>query len=381
MDSSTPRERALALVQDLRLVAGARDFDRLSQLYAVDAVALSPVFGELHGRAGIVASWQTLLTTFADIALEISEVLVDGERVAVLSQVRLTDRSGWFGMPATGSPIDYRIVLLLTLKDGQIVRDERIYDSVGLLERLEKVRIDRELRAAADVQRALLTRTAHRTAFCEAVGHSVPCRAIGGDFFDFVDLPAGAVGIALGDVAGKGPAAALLAALVQGMFAVQAPLGGGPAETVRHLNERLAARHVEARFATLVYAVVAPDGRLTYSNAGHNAPVLLTRRGTQRLVPGGPILGAFPGVTFGEETIQLDDRDTLVMFTDGVTEARSRSDEEFGEARLQLPLEGATSLPPAEVLRRIFEGVREFCQDADQSDDITATVTRFSLTV
>jgi sigma-B regulation protein RsbU (phosphoserine phosphatase) len=165
------------------------------------------------------------------------------------------------------------------------------------------------------------------------------------------------------------------------MFAVQAPLGGGPAETVRHLNEHLAARHVEARFATLVYAVIAKDGRLTYANAGHNAPALLTRRGTHRLVPGGPILGAFTGVTFDQETIQLDDRDTLVMFTDGVTEARSRSDEEFGEARLLGHLEGVASLPAADLLHRIFEGVREFCQDADQSDDITATVTRFSLTV
>jgi ketosteroid isomerase-like protein len=371
------REEARALVRQLLDAASRRDLSELMALYAADAVAVSPVFGEVRGRANIAATWQTLFRTFADLTVTVSDVLVDADRIAVLSTIKTTDRIGWFGLPATGGPIGYRLVLLLTVADGAIVHDERIYDSTGVLERLEKARLDKELRTAADVQRTLLSRTAHVNAFCESVGDSVPCRAIGGDFFEFVALPSGDAAIAMGDVAGKGPAAALLAALLQGMISVEAPAGGSPAAIVSRLNQRLAARSLESRFATLVYGVLSSDGRLIYSSAGHNPPVLLSRGGSVRLTTGGPILGAFGDATFEEETRLLQDGDTIVMFTDGVTEARNARDEEFGDERLMTCLNDAAALPPSALLQRIFATVTDFCHHAEQVDDITATVTRF----
>jgi ketosteroid isomerase-like protein len=357
--------------------ARRRDIPRLMDFYADGAVALSPVFGAVQGRAAIAATWETLFSTFAEVAVETSGVLVDGDRVAVLSTVRTTDRVGWFGRPATGGPISYRLVLLFTVADGKIVRDERIYDSTGVLERLEKTRLDKELRTAADVQRALVSRTAHVGPFSESVGDSLPCRSIGGDFFEFIELPSGDAGIVLGDVAGKGPAAALLAAMLQGMFAVEAPAGGGPAATLSRINRRLAARHLDSRFATLVYGVLSSDGRLVYSNAGHNPPMLLAADGIRRLTTGGPILGPFADASFEEETLHLHARDTVVMFTDGVTEARSADDEEFTEDRLLASLSTDARSSPIVLLNRIFAAVTEFCQRADQMDDITVTVTRF----
>lgn len=370
------REEAFALVRQLLDAAYRRDVMGLMELYGEDAVASSPVFGEVRGRAAIAATWQTLFSTFSDVAVDVSNILVDGDRIAVLSTVATTDRLGWFGRPATGGPINYRIVLLFTVADGKVVRDERIYDSAGVLERLEKSRLDKELRTAADVQRALLSRTEHRVRFCESAGHSVPCRAIGGDFFEFLELPSGDVGILMGDVAGKGPAAALLAAMLQGMFAVEAA-AGGPALILSRINQRLVARRLESRFATLVYGVLSPTGRFVYSNAGHNPPALLTRDGIRRLTTGGPIVGAFTDAAFEEETLHLRDRETLVMFTDGVTEARSTTDEEFGEERLMACLTVDPASPPAAVSDRIFAAIRKFCQQADQSDDMTLTVTRF----
>jgi sigma-B regulation protein RsbU (phosphoserine phosphatase) len=308
----------------------------------------------------------------------VSDVIVDGDRVAVLSAISATDNKlGWFGLPPTGGPIDYRMVLLLTIVDGRIVRDERIYDSAGVLERLEKSRVDKELRTAAEMQRALLSRTAHLTAFSESAGHSVPCRAIGGDFFEFLELPSGAVGVAMGDVAGKGPAAALLAAMLQGMLESEASIGDGPAAVLTRINRRLAARRLESRFATLVFGVLAPDGWLVYANAGHNPPVIAGERGIRHLTAGGTVLGMFPDATFGQEEVRLEARDTLVLFTDGVTEARSASDEEFGEDRLLACLDGGHRAPPADLLNRIFAAVRQFSGRADQSDDVTVTVTRF----
>jgi len=310
-------------------------------------------------------------------ALDHILIQIDGDRVAVLSTIRTTDRLGWFGLPATGAPINYRLVFLWTMVDGKIARDERIYDSTGIVERLEKARLDKELRMAGDVQRALLSRHSFHGAFAESVGDSVPCRAIGGDFFEFVELPTGDLGIIVGDVAGKGPAAALLAAMIQGMLAAGTPSGASPAVVVGRINHDLAARHLESRFATLAYGVLSANGRLVCSNAGHNPPVVLSAAGMRRLTAGGPILGAFADTTFGEETVQLNRGDTLVMFTDGVTEARNARDEEFGESRLLASLDQAGSCPPDMLVKRVFGEVRAFCERAEQADDITVTVTRF----
>jgi sigma-B regulation protein RsbU (phosphoserine phosphatase) len=251
-----------------------------------------------------------------------------------------------------------------------------VYDSTGVLERLEKTRLDRELRTAADLQRALMGQTEHTRTFCKSVGDSMPCRAIGGDFFEFIDLPGGDVGIVIGDVAGKGPAAALLAAMIQGMLASETLSGGTPAAVLSLINRLLVARRVNPRFATLVYCVVSANGQLVYSNGGHNPPLLLTRGGIRRLTTGGPILGAFSSSAFEEEAICLQDGDTLVLYTDGVTEALNPEGEEFVDDRLVSCLT-ADVLEVGFVLDRILNGVREFCRLSEQGDDITVTVTRF----
>ena len=371
----TRRDAALTLVQQLLLAANGHDAARVLECYAEDAVAVSPVFGEVRGRAAVAETWSTLFTMFADLTMENVDFLVDGDRVAVLGQIKTTDRIGWFGLPPTGSPIAYRLVMLFTVRNGVIVRDERIYDSAGLIERLEKARLDKELRTAAEVQRELSPSRGRVGSFYESIGDSLPCRSIGGDFFEAIELPSRRCAFVMGDVSGKGPAAALLAAMVQGMFAVEAPAGDGPAQTLSRINRRLAGRGLGSRFATLVYAVLSPDGQLVYTNGGHNPPVLIGRGAMQRLTTGGPIVGAFEDARFEEETLQLDDRDTLVMFTDGVTEARNAGDEEFGDDRL---LECLASTPsPADLLSRVFAAVRDFSRPAEPTDDVTLLVTRY----
>jgi serine phosphatase RsbU (regulator of sigma subunit) len=385
------REESLALVRRLLSSARRRDLADVRECYAEDAVAESPAFGEIRGREEIVGSWATLFSSFSDISVDISTVLVDTDRVAVLSTLTTSDLPSWFGRKSLGVPISYRLVLLFTLADGRIVRDQRIYDSAGLLERLEKLRIDQELRTAAEVQRALQTRTASTGPFFEAAGNSLPCRAIGGDFYDFVDLPSGNLGIVIGDVAGKGPPAALLAAMIQGMLAGGAD-AESPAAALSRINRGLIARDFGARFATLVYGVLSPEGRLRYSNAGHNAPAVLfgdraPARGRRlqagylrRLTAGGPVLGILTTAAYEEDVVEMHRGDLLVMFTDGVTEARNARDEEFGESRLLSCLVEHTGLSPDRFLVEVFDTVKTFCGAEEQSDDITATVTRFRQT-
>ena len=244
-------------------------------------------------------------------------------------------------------------------------------------ETLDKAKMEQEMRIAADIQRALLPEAKRMGGFFEAMGASVPCRSIGGDFFDYVDLPDGEFGFAVGDVAGKGAPAALLTAVLQGVFASQASSGTGPAMTLSRVNQALIRRSVESRFATAFYAVLTPDGKLTYCNAGHNPPLLIRKDGVERLETGGLILGLFEHATFEEETVRVSPGDILVTFSDGVTEALSLLGEESGEERL---LECTTQFRDKSVpdlLEGILASVRQFTAGAVQSDDVTALVLRY----
>src|SRR6188768_1632862 len=201
-------------------------------------------------------------------------------------------------------------------------------------ETMEKAKMEQEMRIAADIQQALLPKAGHAGAFFRTAASSLPCRSIGGDFYDYVDLPSGGFGFALGDVAGKGPPAALLSAMMQGIFAAQAATSDTPSETIARVNTALYKRGIESRFVTLMYGSLCDDGTLTYCNAGHNPPLVVGKGGVRRLEVGGPIVGLFESATFGEETVQLTKGDWLIVFSDGVSEAMSAEGEEYGEARI-----------------------------------------------
>ncbi len=246
-------------------------------------------------------------------------------------------------------------------------------------ETMEKAKMEQEMRIAAEIQQALLPRAGHSGAFFKTAASSLPCRSIGGDFYDYVDLPGGAFGFALGDVAGKGPPAALLSAMMQGIFAAQAAAADTPCQTIARVNLALYKRGIESRFVTLMYGTLEPDGRLTYCNAGHNPPLVVGKSGVRRLEVGGPIVGLFEGAQFQEETVALEPDDWLIVFSDGVSEALSAAGEEYGEARILAVAEQQREASPAEFLQAIFADVRAFTKGAAQSDDITALVLRYGV--
>ena len=244
-------------------------------------------------------------------------------------------------------------------------------------ETIEKARMEQEMRIAAEIQRALLPHAAHVGAYFEAAAATVPCRSIGGDFFDYLELPGDQFGLALGDVAGKGPPAALLSAMVQGILSAQAPATVAPSATVTRVNQALIRRAIENRFVTVFYGVLHADGRLAFCNAGHNPPVLLGRTGVRRLETGGPIVGLFEFASFEEEGVQLEPGDWLVVFSDGVSEALSASGEEFGDDRIIECVQALRETTPRAMLDGLFARVRDFIAGAPQSDDVTALVMRY----
>jgi ketosteroid isomerase-like protein len=371
------REQAIQFVRELAEAVNAHDTPRLLTFYADDAVTVSPVSGGIVGREDISKSWDAIFSLFPDWTVSVHDVLLDGDRLAFFGSASATDRDGWFGQPPTGERFEYRSVIVLTLARGKIVRDERIYDLSGLLERFEKVRLEKELKLAADLQQILLSSTDRFSPFCEVVGNSIPSRAIAGDFFESVHLPSGDFAIALGDVAGKGPPAALLAAMIQGMLSAELQSNTSPSDILRQLNHLVARRNLPTRFCTLVCGVLSANGRLVYSNAGHNAPIVLNADGIRRMRVGGPVLGIFSQSTFAEETLMLNEGDTIVMFSDGVTEARDHRDQEFGEDRLISCLTASRDKPAAGMLDAILEAVRDFQAGAVQADDTTVVVAKF----
>jgi sigma-B regulation protein RsbU (phosphoserine phosphatase) len=244
-------------------------------------------------------------------------------------------------------------------------------------EKLEKAKMEQEMKIAAEIQQALLPKPRASLGFVEAHAASIPCRSIGGDFFDYVDEPNAAFGFTLGDVAGKGPPAALMSALMQGMFASHAILSEGPAAAVTVMNRALCRRGLESRFVTLMFGVVTPDGEMTYCNAGHNPPMVIGPNGVKRLDVGGPVVGLLEFAPYDQETVRLEPGDTIVIFSDGVSEALNSNGDEFGDDRLQAVVEPARKLPASEIVDRLVAAVREFTRGAPQSDDITAMAVRY----
>jgi len=245
-------------------------------------------------------------------------------------------------------------------------------------EAAEKGRIERELRVAADIQRMLLADPAYEGRYCDLVATSIPCRTVGGDFYDYLELGGGGFAFALGDVAGKGAPAALQAAAVQTNFAALAPVGGDPAKTMERINLALLRRAVDARFATMFYGVLDADGQLHYSNAGQEPPFLIRESGEVELLEvGGPVIGLLNGISYESATTPLAPGDVVVVCSDGVAEARSATGEEFGRERAIVALKTCHGRKPDAVMDVLMAALREFVGVAAQADDITVLVVRY----
>jgi sigma-B regulation protein RsbU (phosphoserine phosphatase) len=259
----------------------------------------------------------------------------------------------------------------LASEAGVAIENARLYR-----ETLEKTRIEHELRIAAEIQRSLLPLGKREGAFFQAMGASLPSRSIGGDFFEYTDMDDGAIGVILGDVAGKGPAAALLTAKIQGLFSAQSG-DGSPASAMKLVNNGLLKRQIDARYATVFFATLTPGGVLTYCNAGHNPPVVVRPSGVGQLASGSVPVGLFASAAYSDERIQLDPGDVLVIYSDGVTEALNLAGDEFGEDRLATELMKTRTAPLPDILQGVITAVQAFAGGASQSDDVTVLVARY----
>jgi predicted ATPase/serine phosphatase RsbU (regulator of sigma subunit) len=250
----------------------------------------------------------------------------------------------------------------------------------ALLHEQEKAfaRMQEEVRLAAQIQRNLLPQSSPSIEGYEIAGSNIPAQAVGGDYFDFIQISEDRWAICIGDVSGKGLPASLLMANLQATLRGQTLLDVPPSECLRRANRLLYQSTSPEKFATLFYGILdARRHTLLFSNAGHDNPfVLHNGRETKRLKTGGIPLGMFEDFVFEEETISVEPGDLIVMCSDGIAEAMNANEEPFGEERLSAILAQSGRPSPHEVIRKTLEAAKEFTGSTPQSDDMTIVVIR-----
>ena len=239
-------------------------------------------------------------------------------------------------------------------------------------ERSEREKMSREAQEARSIQQALLPKSSPFIPGFAVSGLSTPAGAIGGDWYDFIDLHDGCWGLVLADVSGKGTAAALLMSATRAMLRSLAENSCTPSEVLTKLNKLLVEDFPSGRFVTMVYAVLDPArGTLTYANAGHLPPLLVDGAGAKFLQTDmGLPLGIRHG-SFSETTVELPEQFRIALYSDGITEATGPDDEEYGPARLAAYVQRPDACPET-----LLEDVRKFANGAGLRDDATVIMLR-----
>ncbi|HYE66877.1 MAG TPA: PP2C family protein-serine/threonine phosphatase, partial [Pyrinomonadaceae bacterium] len=261
----------------------------------------------------------------------------------------------------------------LTLLESLAFEASKSLESMRLMqEEQEKQRLEREFNMAREVQVALLPTGFLQPDYFEVSAHSVPCRYVGGDFYDLITLRDGQAIFILADVSGKGISAALLASMAQGVMQAQFDSGFSLTEVVSNLNRVVVQKSEANRFITLFCAQLDREGNLTFVNAGHNPPILARADGRIELLSTkSMMLGAFDFAEYRASQTKLVPGDVLVAFSDGVTEAVNASNEMFGDERLERLVGSSIDLSAEQIKDRILKDVLAFTRGLPQSDDIT----------
>ena len=235
-----------------------------------------------------------------------------------------------------------------------------------------------DLAIACEIQQAILPRVfppfPEDSDKLDIAASMTPAKDVGGDFYDFFRIDDDRIGFVIADVSGKGIPAAIFMAVSRTLIRATGVRGGSPADCLTYSNKLLAAESVDCMFVTVFYGIFnLKTGEISYCNAGHNPPYILKRGGAVEVLPMSqdPMVGAIDGIEYHGATLQLDHGDSLVMFTDGVTEAMNAQNEEFGEERLEDTLVEVTMHNCQQIVEAIKADVAAFVGDAEQSDDIT----------
>ncbi|HEV2305292.1 MAG TPA: SpoIIE family protein phosphatase [Candidatus Acidoferrales bacterium] len=297
------------------------------------------------------------------------DLTITSEEAELLGVLYLDSRS-----PSTAfTEIDREVLRTLAHEAANVIENARLFSASRA-----KARLDHEIEIASQIQRDLLPKTFPQMPHVAVTGSTLACHSVGGDCFDVVALSGGRFGFFVGDVAGKGVAASLLATLLLGVFYTTAALDIPLAEITKRVNQFLCERSSEDRYATLFYGVLDPAGNLEYINAGHVPPLVRRASGELLELPSSNFpVGMFQEAEFATERVSLSAGDYLVIYSDGVSEARNLRDDMFEQERLSSLMRSFSGENVEQLADAIRTGVRNFTGGAPQADDITMVIVQY----
>src|SRR5216684_2665664 len=275
--------------------------------------------------------------------------------------------------PAAFSKLDRQLLDAFTDQAASILDNARL-----VARERERQRLEQEINIARDIQQALLPRNFRDYPHLSVTGCNFPCLSVGGDYFDVFPLGENRTAFLIADVSGKGLGAALLTPMLPGALSGMT-LGTDPARLFNHLN-RFLCNHAEVgRYATMFFGILDEQGDLEYINAGHPSPILIRCNGNadEAFTEGSFPVGLVQEAEYATARVKLEPGDTLVLFSDGVTEAMDPQEDLFGMPRLVKLLTGHNETPLDDLQKLVLEAVENFARGASQADDLTLLLVRY----
>src|SRR5882762_5736267 len=275
--------------------------------------------------------------------------------------------------PAAFSKLDRQLLDAFTDQAASILDNARL-----VARERERQRLEEQINIARDIQQALLPRNFRDYPHLSVTGCNFPCLSVGGDYFDVFPLDDRRTAFLIADVSGKGLGAALLTTMLQGVLSGMT-LGTDPARLFNHLNRFLCDHAEVGRYATMFFGILDQQGGLEYINAGHPSPILIRQNGSaeEAFTEGSFPVGLVPQAEYFTAAVKLEPGDTLVLFSDGVTEAMDPKEDFFGIPRLVQMLTGHNDTPLDELQKLLLEAVENFSRGASQADDLTLLLVRY----
>ncbi len=266
---------------------------------------------------------------------------------------------------------DQRLLTIIASQSAQVLENARLHETEQDLLRMKE-----ELRLAAQIQRDLVPITAPAVDNYRIAGASVPAQVVGGDYYDYFAVGTEGIGLCLGDVSGKGLPASLLMANVQATIRGQALFEEPPGRCLERANRLLSRSTATDKFVTLFFAVLDPHRHLlSYANAGHEPPFFIAADGTiRRLTQGGVVLSILEEWHYNDEQVEVRPGDTLVVYSDGLSEATNSEGTQFGEGRLADLLLEHRSVPAERLQQIVFDAVQQWSGKETREDDRTILV-------
>jgi len=358
-ESLTPSQTAIQLALKQRSPVITED---LAQADMDLAAAQSIVAQRL--RAVVV------IPLYANLRANTQESMVNVKRGEFLGVLYMDSRR-----PAAFSKLDRQILDALAADAASIL------DNARLVEReRERQRMEQEINIARDIQQALLPRDFREFPHLAVSGINFPCLSVGGDYFDVFPLSDKRTAFLIADVSGKGLGAALLTTMLQGALSGMT-LGTDPARVFNHVNRFLCSHSEVGRYATMFFGILDQDGEMDYINAGHPSPFLI-RHGVaeEPFTEGSYPVGLVQEAEYVTARVKLEPGDTLILFSDGVTEAMDPSEDLYGVPRLREVLTGQSDCALDKLQKSILESVENFAKGAHQADDLTLLIVRYRST-